>query len=97
MYWPDLSAVIVMARYYPPGRATHLTPPGRYDASTLWVRPAGPKDSAWESCFSGHLAAAASWLPSAIARAAVARHVSAQHVPTGRHLAPEVPGTVRIA
>jgi hypothetical protein len=42
-------------------------------------------------------ASSASWLPAAIARAAVVTHAPAQHVPTGRHLAPEVPGTVRIA
>lgn len=42
-------------------------------------------------------ASSASWLPAAIARAAVVTHAPAQDVPTPRHLAPEVPGTVRIA
>jgi hypothetical protein len=42
-------------------------------------------------------ASSASWLPAALVRAAVVTPAPAQHVPTGRHLAPEVPGTVRIA
>jgi hypothetical protein len=42
-------------------------------------------------------ASSASWLPAAIARAAVVTHAPAQRVPTGRHLAPEIPGMVRIA
>ncbi|TQN44223.1 hypothetical protein FHU33_3718 [Blastococcus colisei] len=40
----------------------------------------------------------ASWLPAAIARAAVVNAPPAQDVPrSGRHSAPEVPGTMRIA
>jgi hypothetical protein len=43
-------------------------------------------------------ASSASWLPAALARAAVVSHPPAQVVPTtGRHLAPDVPGVVRIA
>jgi hypothetical protein len=42
-------------------------------------------------------ASSASWLPAAIARAAVVTPAPSQHVPTGRHLAPDVRGTVRIA
>jgi hypothetical protein len=43
-------------------------------------------------------ASSATWLPAAIARAAVVSHPPAQAVPTtGRHLAPSVAGTVRIA
>ncbi len=44
------------------------------------------------------MTSSATWLPAAIARAAVVHAPPAQKVPsTGRHLAPEVPGTVRIA
>jgi hypothetical protein len=40
----------------------------------------------------------ASWLPAALARAAVVTPPPAQNIPSrGRHLAPDVPGTVRIA
>jgi hypothetical protein len=40
----------------------------------------------------------ASWLPAAIARAAVLSTRPAQNVPsTGRHAAPQVPGALRIA
>ncbi len=40
----------------------------------------------------------ATWLPAAIVRAAVVSAPPAQDVPsTGRHAAPQVPGTVRIA
>jgi len=40
----------------------------------------------------------ASWLPAAIARAAVVSTRPAQNVPsTGRHAAPQVPGALRIA
>jgi hypothetical protein len=43
-------------------------------------------------------ASSAQWLPAALARAAVVTPPPAQAVPTtGRHLAPEVPGMVRIA
>ena len=43
-------------------------------------------------------ASPATWLPAALARAAVVTRPPAQNVPaTGRHLAPDVPGTVRIA
>jgi hypothetical protein len=44
------------------------------------------------------MTSSASWLPAAIARAAVVSTRPAQNVPsTGRHAAPEVPGAVRIA
>jgi hypothetical protein len=43
-------------------------------------------------------ASSASWLPAALARAAVVSHAPAQKIPTtARHLAPDVPGVVRIA
>jgi hypothetical protein len=43
-------------------------------------------------------ASSAAWLPATIARAAVVSRPPAQAVPTtGRHLAPELPGMVRIA
>jgi hypothetical protein len=42
-------------------------------------------------------ASSASWLPAAIARAAVVTPAPARHIPTGRHLAPDVPGVIRIA
>ena len=44
------------------------------------------------------MTSSASWLPAAITRAAIVSTRPAQNVPsTGRHAAPEVPGTVRIA
>ena len=44
------------------------------------------------------MTSSASWLPAAIARAAVVSVRPAQNVPsTGRHAAPEVPGAIRIA
>ncbi len=43
-------------------------------------------------------ASSATWLPAAIARAAVVTARPAQNVPgTGRHSAPGIPGSVRIA
>ena len=43
-------------------------------------------------------ASSATWFPAAIARAAVVTAPPAQHVPrSGRHSAPEEPGTLRIA
>jgi len=43
-------------------------------------------------------ASSASWLPAAIARAAIVRTTPARDVPrAGRHSAPEVPGIIRIA
>jgi hypothetical protein len=44
------------------------------------------------------MTSSASWLPAAIARAAVVSTRPAQNVPSsGRHVAPEVPGALRIA
>lgn len=44
------------------------------------------------------MTSSASWLPAAIARAAVVSTRPAQNVPsTGRHAAPEMGGTIRIA
>jgi hypothetical protein len=44
------------------------------------------------------MTSSATWLPAAITRAAVVSARPAQRVPsTGRHVAPQVPGDVRIA